>query len=309
MEQIISNIRSFNRFYTSHIGLLNQQFLDSPYSLTEVRILYEIGAHGKITAQQICELLNLDKGYVSRLLNSFLKKGIIQKMKCEDDARSLIITLSEKGHQLLQELQTKSDKQIESFEKKLGTEEKSMLVNSMRTIQNLLSKDYNNGMLAKEVTFREGLQPGDIGYLIYLHGLLYARESGYSLQFEGYVAKTFYDFLGNYSAAHDRVWLAEYNQQIIGCIAIVHHDSEEAQLRWFLTHPIFRGTGIGKHLLNVALEYCREKKYSNIFLLTTNIQERAISMYKKAGFVQTNAIESTQWGKPLYEERFDLKII
>lgn len=304
----INQIRSFNRFYTSHIGLLNQHFLESPYSLTEVRVLYEIGEHQSVTAQYLCDILYLDKGYMSRILNLFSKKEIISKIKSKDDGRAYHIVLTDTGKELLKELNNRSAGQILNFAQKLGSEEKNMLVNSMKTIQNLLSTNYDNHILAGEVTFREGLRPGDIGYLIYLHGILYSKESGYSLEFEGYVAKTFADFLGHYSPEHDRVWLAEYNQQIIGCIAIVHHGEKEGQLRWFLTHPVFRGTGIGKRLLKTAIDYCREKDYDNVFLLTTSIQQRAIGMYKKAGFIQTESVESDQWGKTLYEERFDLKL-
>jgi len=308
MEKMINQIRSFNRFYTSHIGLLNQNFLESPYSLTEVRVLYEIGEHKSVTAQYLCEILYLDKGYMSRILNFFLKNGTISKVKSESDGRVYNIVLTNTGEELLNELNNRSAGQIHSFMQRLGSEEKDMLVNSMKTIQNLLSTNYDNRILANEVSFREGLRSGDIGYLIYLHGILYSKESGYSLDFEGYVAKTFADFLSNYSPEHDRIWLAEYNQQIIGCIAIVHHSETEGQLRWFLTHPVFRGTGIGKRLLKTAIDYCREKDYDNVFLLTTSVQERAIGMYKKAGFVQTESVESDQWGKTLYEERFDLKL-
>ena len=308
MKNTTKEIRSFNRFYTSHIGMLNQHFLESPYSLTEVRLLYEIGEHQSITAQNLSELLNIDKGYLSRILKLFLKDGIILKAKSKEDGRAYYIELTKKGELLLNDLQTKSDTQIHNFVQQLNSDEKDMLVNSMRTIKNLLVTNYDNKILAREVTFRQGLRPGDLGYLIYLHGILYSKESGYSLKFEGYIVKTFYDFLEHYDPQNDRIWLAEYNQQIIGCIAIVKHPKKEAQLRWFLTHPVFRGTGIGTKLLNTALDYCREKKYKNVYLLTTSVQQRAIAMYKKAGFVQTESIELHQWGKTMHEERFDLKL-
>ncbi len=308
MDQTIKQIRSFNRFYTSHIGLLNQHFLESSYSLTEVRILYEVGEHKTLTAQDLCNYLHLDKGYVSRILKAFFKKEIILKIQSQEDARSYSIELTEKGKELLFQLQAKSDGEMNQFAQKLGSDEKNMLINSMKTIQNLLAVDFDKKTLAKNVTFREGLKPGDIGFLIHLHGMLYAKESGYSLQFEGYVAKTFYDFLATYSKDNDRVWMAEYNQEIVGCIAIVHHSDKEAQLRWFLTHPTFRGTGIGKKLLNMAMDYCKEKKYSNVYLLTTSLQDKAIEMYKKVGFVQTESTESSDWGRKLYEERFDLTL-
>lgn len=308
MENIIQQIRGFNRFYTSHIGMLKNNFLDSPYSLAEVRLLYEIGEHLTITSQQLTELLNLDKGYVSRVVKLFLKDGIVEKMQSEDDKRVFFIKLTETGNHLLKALHSKSDQQIEDIVQQLNDDEKEMLVNSMQSIKNLLVENYDKENLAKNVEFREGLKPGDIGYLIHLHGKLYTEESGYSQDFEKYVIKTFSEFLENYSEENDKVWLAEYHQQIIGCIAILHRSDEEAQLRWFLTLPMFRGTGIGRKLLNTALDYCKEKKYKNLYLLTTNVQEKAIAMYEKVGFVKTESIESLQWGQKLTEERFDLKL-
>lgn len=308
MKNKISQIREFNRFYTSHLGLLNHHILESPYSLSEVRILYEIGAHGSITAQQLSELLNLDKGYLSRIITMFKKNGIVSKVSSREDARAYQIGLTRNGAKLLQSLQEKSDEQIKSFISKLSTDETDMLVYSMRTIKTLLSADYNNNILAQQVVYREGLKPGDIGYLIYLHGVLYAKESGYSEAFEGYVVKTFYEFLEHYSADKDKIWLVTYNNQIIGCIAILGRPKQEAQLRWFLVHPVFRGTGIGRKLLETALSYCRKKKFKRVYLLTTNIQQRAIAMYKQAGFRPTHSVKMNQWGKTLQEERYDLEL-
>lgn len=308
MKNLIQQIRSFNRFYTSHIGMLKNNFLDSPYSLAEVRLLYEIGEHSSVTSQQLIELLNLDKGYVSRVLKLFLKDDIIEKIQSDEDRRAFFIKLTEIGNHLLKILQSKSDQQIEDIVKPLNNDEKRMLVNSMLNIKNLLVEDYDKAALAQNVEFREGLQPGDVGYLIHLHGKIYSQESGYSQDFEKYVIKTFSEFLENYSSENDKVWLAEYNQQIVGCVAILQRSDEEAQLRWFLTLPMFRGTGIGKKLLNTALEYCKDKKYKNLYLLTTSVQEKAISMYEKVGFVKTESVESLQWGQVLIEERYDLKL-
>ncbi|RKF36852.1 GCN5 family acetyltransferase [Sphingobacterium siyangense] len=306
MDRTIAQIRKFNRFYTSQIGLLNQQFLESPYSLTEVRVLYELGLHHPTTAQILCEKLFLDKGYMSRMLNVFIKNNIIAKSKSESDGRSSLINLTEKGQQLLADLQYKSDEQISGLIQKLKPEEENMLVHSMGNIERLLSADYNDKGLAKAVTFREGLKPGDIGYIIHLHGNLYAKESGYSLRFEGYVAKTFYDFIEHYNPTYDKIWIAEYNQKIVGCVAIIQHNKNEGQLRWFLTHPMFRGAGIGSHLFKTALNYCKERKYKSVFLMTTNMQSIAVNMYKKAGFALTSSVESNLWGIQLYEERYDL---
>ncbi|WP_227699105.1 GNAT family N-acetyltransferase [Spirosoma radiotolerans] len=152
------------------------------------------------------------------------------------------------------------------------------------------------------------MKPGDIGYLIYLHGVLYAQEEGYSQEFEGYVVKTFYDFPAHYNPQKDKIWLAMYQDQIIGCIAIQARPQNEAQLRWFLVHPVFRGTGIGRRLLKTALAYNKEEVFDRVYLLTTDVQQKAVSMYKKAGSELSSSIEVNQWGKVLHEERYGLQV-
>ncbi|REC47530.1 bifunctional helix-turn-helix transcriptional regulator/GNAT family N-acetyltransferase [Chryseobacterium pennipullorum] len=308
MKKQTAQIRSFNRFYTKHIGLLESSFLDSEYSLTDVRILFEIGNNDQITSQQISNALNVDKGYLSRILRSLIAKGLVIKFQSINDKRNFNLKLSESGEILLQSLDSRSDNLVEQLIKNLNGTEKELLINSMNNIKTLLEPDYNKSSLADRVTFREELKPGDIGYLIHLHGKLYAEESGYSLDFENYVIKTFYEFLQHYSPEKDRIWLAEYNGKIEGCIAIIGQSNNEAQLRWFLITPLLRGTGIGKKLFTSAIEYCRNRKYDNLFLMTTNKQGKAISMYEKAGFVKTESIKSLQWGQEMVEERFDLKL-
>lgn len=308
MKREIEQIRSFNRFYTNHLGLLNEHILNGPYSLAEARILYEIGLREPVTAQQLALLLGLDKGYLSKIMKMFTGDGVIARAASKEDSRVYEISLTPKGSKILSDLQAKSDRQIAHFLERLSGDETDMLVSSMKTVENLLSADYSNKVLSHQVNYREGLKPGDVGYLIYLHGVLYARESGYSQEFEGYVVKTFYEFLEHYDTNKDKIWLATYNEQIIGCIAILSKPNNEAQLRWFLVHPVFRGTGVGKHLLSTALAHCRQQQFNNVYLLTTDVQQKAIAMYMKAGFKPSASVEQKQWGKTLHEERYDLNL-
>lgn len=305
MNTTTSKIRSFNRFYTAHLDILSQHYLESDYSLTEVRILYEISESKTITAQKLTEILNLDKGYLSRILKRFLKENLIAKVSSTEDKRAFDIELSDLGKKLLNSLNTKVEKQIEHKVEKLNFFEKENLVNSMQTVKSLLSE---NKPVRSDITYRNHINPGDIGYIIYLHGSIYGNESNFSNEFEKYVIKTFYDFLENYSPEYDRVWMAEYNNKIVGCIAIQHQSTDEAQLRWFLLDPTFRGLGIGKKLLTDAVDFCREKNFKNVFLLTTSLQDKALEMYKMAGFLLTESTEVNQWGKTFRDERYDLKI-
>jgi N-acetylglutamate synthase-like GNAT family acetyltransferase len=156
---------------------------------------------------------------------------------------------------------------------------------------------------------RHEIRPGDIGFIIYLHGTLYAREKNYDLTFEAYVAHGLLQFVQNYNPYRDRLWLVESNNQIIGCIGVVRTTKEEAQLRWYLVDPEFRGQGIGKQLLAEALNFCREKKYKTVFIWTTSELPIAAHIYSQAGFKKKTTKSHTIWGKQLVEERYDLVLV
>jgi N-acetylglutamate synthase-like GNAT family acetyltransferase len=153
---------------------------------------------------------------------------------------------------------------------------------------------------------RHHIKPGDIGYLIHLHGVLYAKEYGYDQTFEAYVAGGLAEFVKSFSFDRDRIWLAETNGQIIGSIAIVGHSKADVQLRWFLVHPDYRGLGIGKELLKDAIQFCRERKFKSVFLWTTSELMEAAHLYTNFGFSKTEEKTHKIWGKKLTEERYDL---
>jgi len=155
---------------------------------------------------------------------------------------------------------------------------------------------------------RHFLKPGDMGRLIHLHGILYAREYGYDHTFESYVARGLAEFAQLFNPARDRIWLAEINDQIIGSIAIVGHSKAEAQVRWFLVHPECRGLGLGKRLMKEALRFCKDHKYKIIFLWTTSELNAARCLYTRAGFSKTEERTHEMWGKRVTEERYELRL-
>ena len=153
---------------------------------------------------------------------------------------------------------------------------------------------------------RDLLKPGDIGWLIYLHGTFYAHECGYDERFEAYVAGGLAEFVDAYDPEGDRMWLAESHRQIVGSIAIVRQSKHTAQLRWFFVHPTYRGRGIGKQLLSEALQFCKKKKYKAVSLWTTSELEIARHLYRSVGFRKAEEIAHPLWGKDVVEERYDL---
>jgi GNAT superfamily N-acetyltransferase len=157
-------------------------------------------------------------------------------------------------------------------------------------------------------TLRHSLRPGDIGYLIYLHGILYARECNYDITFEAYVAEGIADFIQSFNPKKDRIWLGEANQHTIGSIAIVGRSKRAAQLRWFFVHPAYRGHGLGKRLLEQALQFARRRKYSTVLLWTTSELDTARHLYTQAGFMKTRQLKHKIWGRMTTEEKYDLRL-
>lgn len=168
----------------------------------------------------------------------------------------------------------------------------------------------NKKSLSKPTSWeiRHELKPGDLGYLIYLHGSLYAKEYKFDQTFEAYVAHSLVEFVKSFNPYRDRIWLAESEGRIIGSVAIVRHTKVEAQLRWYLVHPDYRGLGLGKILIQEAVSFCKDRKYNSIFLWTTSEMTTAFHLYTEAGFKKKEVKSHNVWGKFVSEEKFELQI-
>lgn len=312
-KAIIPNVRAFNRFYTDIIGLLNHHLLGSSYSIAEARIMYEIFSADSIQASQIMSAMHIDKSYLSRLLKTLEKNGIIVKKPSLQDARAFQISLSEKGIKEFELLNKASDLQIKKLIQPLSEEQCSQLGQHMRGIMEILrnKEQQSNRMLEetnKSIKTRMVLLPGDLGYVAYLHGWLYGKELGYGLSFEGYVLEGLHEFAKQYDANKDRVWVCEDKQEIVGFLMGLCREDEIIQLRYFILHPDCRGLGLGKQLMDQFMSYMHDFGYKRAFLWTTNEQRAAISLYKRYGFYLTEEKESNAFGKTLFEQRYDLDL-
>lgn len=305
LKKEIGSVRSFNRYYTNVLGLLDQHILESDFSLSEVRVLHEIEKIENCTLKKLVEILCMDSGYLSRILKQFQKYGLIEKRQSPEDGRSQFLYLTQGGQEKMDALNSRSDEQIYNLIQPLSEADQSRLVQNMTSIENVLTA--GKTIKPEDITVRYKVKPGDAGYITHMHGWIYKQEYNYTTAFEGYVAQSFYDFLLNYNADRDRLWIAEHNREIIGCIGIVSH-GDKAQLRWFLLHPNYRGIGLGKRLMNEAVEFCREKGYKAVYLDTTEDLDKAISMYIKAGFVKVAEKENHTWSDNLMELEFEMKL-
>ncbi|MDF2888132.1 MAG: MarR family transcriptional regulator [Lacrimispora sp.] len=305
LKKYVGIIRSFNRYYTNVLGLLNQNILESPYSLSEVRILHEIEKTDHCTASMLADTLSMDVGYLSRILKKFQKTGFIEKKQSKEDKRSHYLSVTPIGRENQDRFNGRSDQQIEKLVGALPEEEIKTLVRNMTSIETILTNGRN--LRHEDIIIRDDVRPGDAGYLTYLHGWIYKKEYDYSVAFEGYVAESFYQFLIHYNPERDRLWCAEHQGEIVGCIGIVGH-GERAQLRWFLLHPNYRGIGLGKQLFDQAMSFTRQKGFKKVYLETTNDLTRAIGMYTREGFVKTAEKENRAWRDDLIGLEYEMEI-
>lgn len=298
----ITEIRGFNRFYTNILGLLEKDLYGSGYSLPEARVLFEISKTEHCTAVQLCNALKMDRGYMSRIITKFEKGGLICRQENASDSRSMEIRLTEKGSTLFLELNERSNQQIEDILLKLNEKEQLKLLKSMETVKKYLTKATAN------VTIRP-YKKTDISYVIDRQLSLYETERHFTSEiWKTYLRQGVLDLLNKFDPEKDCMLILEYNGNPAGCVAITHTSDDTAQYRYFFVEPELRGIGAGHRLLDEALMFCKEKKYSHVFLWTVSAQETARNLYKKAGFQLTESHENDEWGVPVLEEKWDMDL-
>lgn len=301
-DKIISEVRSFSRFYTNIIGLLDQSILNSTYSLTEARILFEIGQSNECTAKELSNSLDVDRGYVSRILSEFETNGLIVKEISKQDGRVCHLYLTQKGKDEFTMLCDRSNKQIEKLIKDLSEDEKDKLVESFKYIKYKLSNGHHN------IKIRD-YEQRDVDFIINRHAVLYQKEYGFTEDFTKYVSIYVNKFIEDHDKERENIWIAECNGKNVGVIAVVKESDTTAQLRWFLIEPEMRGKGLGKQMVDMALDFCREKGYKHVFLLTLSMLKPARHIYSEHGFTLTDTKINDEWATyPIEEERWDLEL-
>lgn len=294
-------IREFNRFYTRQIGLLDQGFLGSPYTLTEVRVLYELAHRDNPTATEIARELSLDAGYLSRLLKKLEKQGHLDRGRDAEDARQRPLRLTRTGRQVFESLDRESGKQISAMIAALGPGQVSELVGSMRTVHRLLQTDTS----ASAYSVRP-LRIGDIGWIIHRQGLLYAQEYGWDLTYEGLVAEILGSFVKQFDPASENAWVAERDGAIVGSVFLVRESATIAKLRLLYVEPSARGLGIGRHLVDACVTFAREKGYRTLRLWTNDVLVSARRIYQAAGFRLVKEERHHSFGKDLVGQTWEL---
>lgn len=288
-------VRGFNRFYTHQIGVLQEHLLQSDYSLTEIRVMYELSSRGDLTSADLCQMLSLDAGYLSRLVGGLEKKGLIQKVRSVTDARAVQLHLSDLGRSVLTPLEQQTQQEVIALLQALPEQQQQQLAASMQRIQALL-QGTPPGYLLRDP------QPGDMGLVVQQQSALYAREYQWNWEFEALVAEIVAKYLRAFDPTRERCWIAEKDGEVVGSVFVVRHDDSTAKLRMLYVDASAGGMGIGQRLVDECLRFARQAGYKSMMLWTVNILTDARKLYQKAGFELVEEEATVSFGKTLISE-------
>lgn len=304
-DHSIALARRFNRFYTRRIGVLDEGLYHTRFSLTESRVLYEL-AHGPhLTATALGKDLGLDPGYLSRILHRFEKRRLIAKTSSEADGRQSLLRLTPAGRAAFAPLDAQSRQQTGATLSRLSKFEQKRLIDAMGTIETLLGGTIERATPPYLLRYH---QPGDMGWVVHRHGVLYAQEYGYDEHFEGLVASIVAEFIAHYDAKWERCWMAEQDGALVGSVFLVRKSKTIAKLRLLFVEPAARGLGIGARLVSECIRFARHAGYKKIALWTQSELKAARHIYDRAGFKLAGKKPHLSWGKKLVAETWELKL-
>jgi DNA-binding MarR family transcriptional regulator/N-acetylglutamate synthase-like GNAT family acetyltransferase len=291
----VEAIRRFNRFYTKQIGVLREGWLESPFSLTEVRVLYELAHADGPTASELVQTLDLDAGYLSRILRRFAKQGLVTRTTAADDARRSHLRLTARGKREFEKLQKRTRDELRTALEKLSDEDRTRLVSAMGTIESVIGEHQTTPVPFVLRPHR----PGDMGWIVHRHGVLYAREYGWDERFEALVAEIVAEFIKNFDSRRERCWIAERDGEIVGSIFLVKGSDTLAKLRLLLVEPKARGLGIGARLVHECVETARQLGYKRMTLWTQSNLDAARHLYQREGFELMSESQHNSFGYDL----------
>ena len=300
----VEAVRCFNRFYTRQIGVLPQKLLRSPFSLAEARVLYELAHQEKRTATELAGELGLDGGYLSRILQGFRKRGLIAKEPSPTDGRQAILRLTKPGQEAFAAINARSRNQIEALLAGLSEGDQKRLIDAMGSIEKLLGARPERRL----PYLLRPHQPGDMGWVVHRHGVLYAEEYGWNEQFEALVAGVVAKFIRHFDPKRERCWIAEREGEVVASVFLVRKSDTIAKLRLLLVEPKARGLGIGARLVDECTRFARQAGYRKIVLWTNSILYAARHIYEERGYHLVRRESHHSFGHDLVGETWELKL-
>jgi DNA-binding MarR family transcriptional regulator/GNAT superfamily N-acetyltransferase len=303
-EAQVSAVRAFNRFYTRKLGVLDQQLLKSPFSLSEARVLYELAQRGNVAAKEVGIELGLDPGYLSRIIQKFDEDGLITRKALASDRRQFQLDLTAKGRQAFVRLERSSQDDVAAMLAALPPGGAPRLTEAMGAIERLLGAPHTP---PRPAILRDP-RPGDMGWVVQSHGALYAREHGFDSSFEALVAEISAKFLASFDASRERCWIADIDGAQVGSVFLVRQTDDVAKLRLLLVDPAGRGQGLGRRLVGECISFARACGYRKITLWTQSILVAARKIYQDAGFVRVATEPHRGFGQSLIGETWELEL-
>jgi DNA-binding MarR family transcriptional regulator/GNAT superfamily N-acetyltransferase len=277
----VQAVRAFNRFWTQQIGLLQAGLVDTPYSLTEARAVFELAQREATDLADLRGTLQLDAGYLTRIVGRLKDAGLVTAERSPDDGRRQVIRLTERGLAEFGTLDLRSSEATVAMLDGVPVSERRRLVAAMATIEDTLaprSSEPPRAYLLREPG------PGDLGWMVQRNGAVYAAEYGWDQSYEALVARIVADFGQDHDPARERAWIAEVDGEPVGCVLCVRRDDETAQLRILLVDPGVRGLGIGARLVEECISFARNAGYRSLMLWTNDVLVSARRIYEAIGF-------------------------
>jgi DNA-binding MarR family transcriptional regulator/GNAT superfamily N-acetyltransferase len=304
MKEHIENVRAFNRFYTRQIGVLEEGLLESDFTLTECRVLYELAHRDKPTAAQIGGSLNLDAGYLSRILAKFERRALVKRTDSKEDVRAVHLKLTAAGRKAFLPIEAAARKHVADLLAPLDAGEVGAVTAAMGVVQRVLS---GAGKSKEPYRLRE-MAVGDIGWITHRQALLYSREYGWDHTYEALVAEILAGFVKNFDGLCERGWIAERDGQIVGSVFLMRKSATVAQLRLLYVEASARGLGLGARLVDECIRFARAKGYRKITLWTNDCLSAARKIYLAGGFNLVKEEAHHSFGKDLVGQTWELDL-
>lgn len=299
----VAAVRWFNRFYTDVIGVLREGLLHTPYSLTEARVIFELAQRQETEVADLRRTLDIDAGYLSRILARFEADGLAQRQRSAADGRRQVIRLTEQGRAAFETLDARSAEEVHALLSQLSEEDQRRLVGAMAVIRDVLEQSRR-----PDAYVLRPLRPGDLGWVVHRHGVVYAEEYGWDETFEALVARIVADYVDHRGPQRENVWIAEVDGAPAGCVFCVKKDDTVAQLRLLLVEPAARGLGIGARLVEECIRFARRAGYEEIMLWTNDVLEDARRIYERAGFELVEEEKHHSFGHDLVGQNWSHKL-
>jgi DNA-binding MarR family transcriptional regulator/GNAT superfamily N-acetyltransferase len=299
----VKAVRAFNRFYTQRIGVL-KRYLDTDFTLTEVRVLYELAHRPPLAARDLVRDLALDAGYLSRVLRRFEDRGWIAREPAPHDGRQQLLRLTEEGYATFGPLQQKSREETAALLSTVPKEARPRLIAAMETVHRLLAAPAARG---RRIVLREPA-PGDMGWVVQQHGEMYAREYGFDWTFEALVAEIAAKFIRDFDPGREKGWIAEVDGERAGCVFVVRQSATVAKLRLLILRPEARGLGLGSRLTDECIAFARAAGYRRLVLWTQSNLAAARAIYAARGFVLKDSQANEAFGQKLVSETWELAL-